>query len=778
MIDENYLKTARECTAKFTIKNYMKSGEDKEIGFHAQNFSIAELIYNGEYRYLKLYRVVGSGDDYLPHANFTINDALVDPQPTPNKFTFNGETFTRWCRDIVRLWDLDRYPDLNALKDPVACWASQGLDPLATIEIYRYNIDDILPYNAIVDFWDLLDFTDASGEGLYISGYGNYPINTQLLDDIDYTSLRTSAPNGGEINVFEIPEYAGQEESEPFYFNFYVNNTSYALGKRSDYVTTDFYKETNAGFMYDGNPDPSLIAYQIIGGVYLENLREVGNYHKFRGIVWDVYLDGNSTSQAITIVPNYKGTVPERTYAKIDLGYCETVNEDTFENMVFDNPVFSIEFHTDSHDLTRGYVLNVIDAPPPKESIDISFRYYYIDMITGERHGEVTGNIPAFLPDSIDNMPPLRNGRGQYNTKPDPDDNYSTVIYHFGLYDGDKYIDTDDIKDDIDDSNGYNGVGLLTTQYAMTSNRTQQLGWKLWGASFVELIEKVNNNPIENVISLKVFPFDLSGTEEEVKLGNVGMDVNGERIDSENYNYRRNIGTFTVRKKYNSFLDFAPFTKLSIWLPFIGLKDLDASFCMGKTISLRYIVDIITGACKAELRYNGAVFQDFEGSIGIDIALAASNRAQVEAAFLSNTVSSITRNAGQIVGGLKGASGASLDTNVATGTGGGAVQGIANIGADLLQSALNQYHTTTSGAPSPACSAYQTRDAFLIYDRPTYQELKAFNRSFGRMCMLSRTLGNLTGFTQTSGMVDLSGIPCLEEERERIRALLSSGITI
>lgn len=775
MIDENYLKTARECTAKFTIKNYMKSGEDKEIGFHAQNFSIAELIYNGEYRYLKLYRVVGSGDDYLPEVNFTLNDELVDPQPAGIRYTFDGIAFTNWCKQIVALWDLEKYPELEALKDPVACWASQGLDPLAIVEVYRYDFDQIIGFDSYVDFWDMLEFNDASGEGLFISGYGNYPINTKSLDDIDYTSLRTSAPEGGEKNVFEIPEYAGQEESEPFYFNFYNVNFSYSLGKRSDYVTTDFYKATKAGVMYDGNADMSLIAFQIIGGVYLDNLREVGNYHKFRGIVWDIYLDGDATSMAITIVPNIKGVLPNRVYPIVNYGVqlpTPTQHAD------FTNPPFRIEMHSPTIDTTYAYINNVVSQNTAHAVYNIALKCGYMDYNQQKTGGEITCSIPSFLPETTEEMPPLRDKDGKKVVTVSSDDNYSTIIFHFGLYDGDKYDDIDDIDDDIDDSNGYNGVGLLTTQYAMTSNRTQQLGWKLWGASFVELLEKVNNNPIENVISLKVFPFDLSGTEEEVKLGNVGMDVNGERIDSENYNYRRNIGTFTVRKKYNSFLDFAPFTKLSIWLPFIGLKDLDASFCMGKTISLRYIVDIITGACKAELRYNGAVFQDFEGSIGIDIALAASNRAQVEAAFLTNTVSSITRNAGQIVGGLKGASGASLDTNVATGTGGGAVQGIANIGADLLQSALNQYHTTTSGAPSPACSAYQTRDAFLIYDRPTYQELKAFNRSFGRMCMLSRTLGNLTGFTQTSGMIDLSGIPCLEEERERIRALLSSGITI
>lgn len=771
-INEEYFKTAKEATAILNINDfkgwdaYYDFEGNAEIKIHITNFSHAELCNVGGTLYLYVFAVQGSGSDYYPRVTVHLNDNEILNKQLQCRIGYSLYEYNRDISYIKDRWDVERYAELSAITDGDT----------------RVNWDTFVGAEKALNYEQItvltirnckgVDINDVTG-GLLINGYllYNYLTTTEpneiIFNDVynydDYTANSYLKTSGSILNFYDLPQSRISTDTDKiFSWPYYTTNATQGLGIRPDYDDTN-------GHWCDGDAR-SFMLVNIINGM-LDYINVLSNYHRFRGIQWDVWLDGNGSSMAITIIPTILGQLPKNVYPRIDIGYADT----EMESIHFE-PI-SIEFHSETHESTFGKLLNMINNP--LESVYLGIRYYYLDYNTNERHGIVTGIIPYILPDSVDMMPSLRGKDGIVSTSPEPDDGKSTVIYHFGLYDGDKYDDIEDITDDIEDSHGYNGVGLLTTQYALTSKRAQQLGWKLWGASFVELIEKVNNNPIENVISLKVFPRDFTGEDEVVRLGNVEMDVNGAKITNDNYSYKWEIGTFTVRKKYNSFLDFTPFTKVSIWLPFIGLKDLDTSLFMGKTVSLRYIVDIITGVCKAELRYNGAMLADFEGSMGIDISLTASNRAQVEAAFISNTVSSVTRNIGGIVSGGAGMGSEGLDTNFSGGGGKGAIiQGVANIGSDLLQSALNQYHTTSGGSPSPACSAYQSRDAYLIYDRPTYQDLKAFNMTHGRMCMLSRTLGTLQGFTKCNHMIDLSGIPCTEEERSMLLSILSSGFFI
>lgn len=747
-----------------------ESGIEGNIELSLYNYGMAYIVLNSR-PYIYLTAVPNAGDDYMPKVNMTINGIYYGDYKVYNKPEITAYNLDNKINNLKTKWPNDE--DLYLLDNCRSALADMG----GKIQLYCYTI----PFpSSLVNRWDKVVIDDVTGENIAICPYHFF--NFHDNDNPNETPFVAIPDDGsepenyeylyGDINVanrwdsMHMPSNRMEKDSDKIFC--WSRSTTYSQS----------YPHSNAQFTIEGvspwvdiQPEYDTVIWQALTGWHSEELNlNDKKYHRFKGIQWDVWLDGDGTAMAITIVPTLLGQLPKNVYPRIDIGYADT----EMESIHFE-PI-SIEFHFEAHETTFGKLLNMIDNP--LESVYLGIRYYYLDYNTNKRHGIVTGIIPYILPESVDNMPSLRGEDGIVSTIPRPDDGKSTVIYHFGLYNGDKYNDNNDITDDIEDSNGYNGIGLLTTQYALTSKRTQQLGWKLWGASFVELLEKVNNNPIENVISLKVFPRDFSGTDEEVVLGNVEMGVNGAKITNENYSYKWDIGTFTVRKKYNSFLDFTPFTKVSIWLPFIGLKDLDTSLFMGKTVSLRYIVDIITGACKAELRYNGAMLADFEGSMGIDVSLTASNRAQVEAAFISNTVSSVTRNIGGIVSGGAGMGSEGLDTNFSGGGKGAIIQGVANIGSDLLQSALNQYHTTSGGSPSPACSAYQSRDAYLIYDRPTYQDLKVFNMTHGRMCMLSRTLGTLQGFTKCNPMIDLSGIPCTEEERSMLLSILSSGFFI
>lgn len=304
--------------------------------------------------------------------------------------------------------------------------------------------------------------------------------------------------------------------------------------------------------------------------------------------------------------------------------------------------------------------------------------------------------------------------------------------------------DSDEKDNDTGDVSA--GIGVLTSTFKMTKERLVQLGQFLWGSNIFDKFSLVNNNPIENIISCKSIPINTDGANQEIVLGNVATGVNGEKI-SNNF-AKQTIGSITITEHYHNFLDYAPYTNVILYLPYIGFKELDTTLVMNKTLQVIYTVDAITGGCLAQVYSNSVRLYEFTGNVGIDIPITASNRAQVEAGYIQAGV---------------GATASALGGNI-----GSAV-------TSLLNSATSQYHYSSTGNPSPMCVASTNRTCYVIIDRPNYQNLKAFNHTRGRKCYLSKTISKLRGFTICDSNIDLSGINATDTEKEEIVNILSTG---
>ena len=313
--------------------------------------------------------------------------------------------------------------------------------------------------------------------------------------------------------------------------------------------------------------------------------------------------------------------------------------------------------------------------------------------------------------------------------------------------------DTDKTSD-INDGTGTATTGLLTCTYALTSERCRLLGQKLWTQAYFDIL-KVQDNPIQNIVSIKAFPFSMSGTDGTIMIGNVDMGVNGEKLAT---NVKRiAVGSIKFNEYYHNFLDFSPFTSAQIFLPYIGFKQVDLNKVLGKTVNVEYIVDLLTGACRARLFVNGletskTLVAEYDGTMGIDIPLAASDRAQLDTQHLMSVASGF-------VGGAK---------NGAIGAAEGVITGIAN--------ALTDNYNSSATGGSPCVSSYDTNTVFVIFDRPTIssESENGFAHTFGLMCNQFWSIGKLSGYTEISN-IDLSGMMITEQEEQEIRNLLRTG---
>ena len=474
---------------------------------------------------------------------------------------------------------------------------------------------------------------------------------------------------------------------------------------------------------------------------------------------WNLYIDGTKN-------PLYKLTwdcadVPKSDQSKVKVLFC--AQDDALANTYvvkdtkyydYNNKSVKLNYH-DIHEavwgdmggLVKGAVTIIVQfeyfettTVVPKDTSS----YMYCELYPNETDGHMYGNI-GFCKVGEHSTWFVKTASGDGSTFTAHDGTEGSDGY---TKDDDKgYDDNKDKDDDDTDTNVLSsGIGVLTSTFHMTKERLVQLGQFLWGSSIFDEFSLINNNPIENIISCKAIPYAISGTTQEITLGNVKTGVNGEKI-SQNFS-KQTIGSVAIAEHYKNFLDYAPYTNVIIYLPYIGFKELDASLVMGKTLRIEYTLDVITGGCLAQIYVGKIRLYEFTGNIGVDISITASNRAQVESAYINAGVGVVS---------------SAMSGNVT-----GAVNSI--IGA-----ATSQYHYSGTGNPSPSCVASTNRTCYVIIDRPQYQPLKAFNHTRGRMCCLSKTIGNLKGYTVCDGNIDISGISATDEEKDEIVNILSTG---
>ena len=483
---------------------------------------------------------------------------------------------------------------------------------------------------------------------------------------------------------------------------------------------------------------------------------------KYLNTDWTLYIDGNSN-------PLYKLTWKCDGLKDIDTSFTtisiwvgtynvldDTFNDDDgtkFKNVDYDK--HSVKFSYS--DLEKLVPQPLVGHNPPSIRIQLGYR----EFPTARFETSTSMGCEVYFDSHPQNtlyteLGYLTMQNGTWHRTQEGDG--STFTVKDGKEGSDGYTNDNDNGDDDGKDNDENdndtgdvsaGIGVLTSTFKMTKERLVQLGQFLWGSNIFDKFSLVNNNPIENIISCKSIPINTDGANQEIILGNVSTGVNGEKI-SNNF-AKQTIGSIKINEHYNNFLDYAPYTNIILYLPYIGFKELDTTLVMNKTLQIIYTVDAITGGCLAQVYVNNVRLYEFTGNVGIDIPITASNRAQVEAGYIQAGV---------------GATASALGGNV-----GSAV-------TSLLNSATSQYHYSSTGNPSPMCVASINRTCYVIIDRPIYQNLKSFNHTRGRKCYLSKTISTLHGFTICDSNIDLSGINATQTELEELKEILSSGFYV
>lgn len=88
-------------------------------------------------------------------------------------------------------------------------------------------------------------------------------------------------------------------------------------------------------------------------------------------------------------------------------------------------------------------------------------------------------------------------------------------------------------------------------------------------------------------------------------------------------------GSVEITEQYHSLLDYNPFSRLTIYLPFIGFQELDDKLVVGHTLKVQYVVDVLSGRCLAQLFVDRtdlqSCFAEYGGTIAADEIFGTDN---------------------------------------------------------------------------------------------------------------------------------------------------------
>lgn len=313
-------------------------------------------------------------------------------------------------------------------------------------------------------------------------------------------------------------------------------------------------------------------------------------------------------------------------------------------------------------------------------------------------------------------------------------------------------------------------TGFITA-YNPGVNQLRLLGGKLWSDAFFNEIKKIQNDPMEAVISLHMLPFNVisSGTAN-CMIGNYDSEITMPVIDTQFMSV--DGGEITVNERFASALDYSPYTSVHIHIPFVGIVPLDIDFIMKKRLTLKYQVDVLTGAGTALLMCNDAILYTFPCNMAMTIPVSSSNH---QALYRE-----IIQTSAQLGHTVVGAANPTTDKHGAMTS--GAKASIGHGVVSTLESALNTVaskhsEVQKSGAITGVQGILDSFETYLIFHRPIQSLAERFGHFKGFPCNITYTLSALSGYTEVE-YAHLEGVTATDEEKDELQALLQGGVIL
>lgn len=315
----------------------------------------------------------------------------------------------------------------------------------------------------------------------------------------------------------------------------------------------------------------------------------------------------------------------------------------------------------------------------------------------------------------------------------------------------------------LHDVNLVNNSGL--TIFQLTPNEFGELSRDLQDPSILQLISNIFGlNPLESIINLYVAPFfsTVASNTAPLKIG--AWETPYDYLFANEQMVIYDCGKINISEYWGNFLDYAPHTKIYIFLPYIGEYDLPVDNVMNCEIGLRYIFDLLTGIASAEIyNYTKKVqVATYTAQASYKLPLTSTEHTELIQGLLTFGAAVATKGLATKVG----SSSALMD---------GSNKLASNAAMNLM---TDKVSVERFGDISNSAVFFSYPIPFLRITRPQVSIPEQFNELYGFPSNITALLGDLSGYTEVQE-VHLENIPdALSEELTMIKNLLVGGVIL
>lgn len=306
-------------------------------------------------------------------------------------------------------------------------------------------------------------------------------------------------------------------------------------------------------------------------------------------------------------------------------------------------------------------------------------------------------------------------------------------------------------------------TGMLTL-FSPDKTQTRALANYLWNdSSLISNLQKLWTEPMDSIISFGIIPANLNSIKanaaSDIYIGNINTGLDAFKLTSQYIQV--DFGSVSVEESFANALDYEPFTKSQMYLPYIGFVPLKLNEIMRGKIFLQYWIDVLSGDCVAQIgieKYTNyqsnlrSVLYEYHGNCLIRLPLCSRDFSS----FYKNLVSGGFAMAGSAAGGSMGS---------------GAINGVLTAANTFLDGPDIQ----RSGAYSGSASALTIRTPFIVVTRACQQKPANYSKYIGYPSFITYELSELSGFTSVENVIDNTVI-ATDAEKAEIETLLKEGV--
>lgn len=305
----------------------------------------------------------------------------------------------------------------------------------------------------------------------------------------------------------------------------------------------------------------------------------------------------------------------------------------------------------------------------------------------------------------------------------------------------------------------------LVTLFAPTESQLKSLANYLWSDAFsLDSFKKMLNNPMDCILGLSIVPVNVPrGSAREITVGNIVTTVSCDICPTQYVKVDCGTFTFDRHNMTNSYLDYSPYSKCYLYLPFIGVQEINIDEFMQSTMHVVYHVDILTGAMFCYVMRDSSVMYTYMGQCAENVPLSSSS--------YSNTIGSIMTAAASIVGVASVAATGGASAPVAAGLLAGATTSTSNAVTSLKPSVAH------SGSIGGGAGIMGVNYPYLIFNTPHVSIPSQQRHYTGYPSNQIVKLSALKGFNVIQA-INLSVSGANDSEMNEIESILKGGVIL